>query len=254
MCSSASQPGAPRRSKQASWGLTATTAGATASISARQWARTAAAVSRRATTPALGGLLAGRLLRVGEGEREPCPRFARAIDRRRPQLRRVGIDAEHDLGLTFGDGRTQPIAERQTGARPSVALLGRVHGWLQTQPGAGRNADAPRGRDYLTAFLRPEPAVKRGTLLAEMVIVSPVRGLRPSRAPRSATWNLPNPVKLTSSPEPRAVSIELMHRVDGSAGVLLAEAGLLGNLVDELVLRHASSCVSPLGGLVEARS
>ena len=42
--------------------------------------------------------------------------------------------------------------------------------------------------------------------------------------------------------------------VDGSTRVLLAEAGLLGNLVDELVLRHASSCGSPMGLLVEARS
>src|SRR3954470_12671526 len=31
-------------------------------------------------------------------------------------------------------------------------------------------------------------------------MLSPVRGLRPSRAPRSATWNFPNPVKFTSSP------------------------------------------------------
>ena len=44
------------------------------------------------------------------------------------------------------------------------------------------------------------PSVKRGTLLAAIVIDSPVRGLRPSRAPREATWNLPKPVKLTSSP------------------------------------------------------
>src|SRR3712207_3191812 len=50
------------------------------------------------------------------------------------------------------------------------------------------------------AFFRPDPAVKRGTLLAAMVIDSPVRGLRPSRAPRSATWNLPNPVKDTALP------------------------------------------------------
>src|SRR3954465_15535158 len=69
---------------------------------------------------------------------------------------------------------------------------------------------APLEASYLTAFLRPEPAVKRGTLLAAIVIVSPVRGLRPSRAPRSATWNLPKPVKLTSSPAPRAVSTDLI--------------------------------------------
>jgi hypothetical protein len=53
----------------------------------------------------------------------------------------------------------------------------------------------------LTAFLRPEPAVKRGTLVAAIFMDSPVRGLRPSRAPRAATWNLPKPVKVTSPPD-----------------------------------------------------
>jgi hypothetical protein len=61
---------------------------------------------------------------------------------------------------------------------------------------------------YLTAFLRPDPAVKRGTRLAAICIVSPVRGLRPSRAPREATWNLPKPVNETSSPERSASSID----------------------------------------------
>src|SRR5687767_12961784 len=50
------------------------------------------------------------------------------------------------------------------------------------------------------AFLRPEPAVKRGTFDAAICIDSPVRGLRPSRAPRDATWNLPKPVNVTSPP------------------------------------------------------
>src|SRR6478672_10031089 len=41
---SAAQPGAPRRSKHATWGLTAAQAGAAASMTAVQWASTAAAV------------------------------------------------------------------------------------------------------------------------------------------------------------------------------------------------------------------
>src|SRR3954454_169270 len=53
---------------------------------------------------------------------------------------------------------------------------------------------------YLTAFFRLEPAVKRGTFDAAICIDSPVRGLRPSRAPREATWNLPKPVNVTSPP------------------------------------------------------
>jgi hypothetical protein len=52
----------------------------------------------------------------------------------------------------------------------------------------------------LTVFFRPDPAEKRGTLLAGMKIRSPVRGFTPWRGPRSATANLPKPVKLTSPP------------------------------------------------------
>lgn len=50
---SAVQPGAPRRSKQASWGLTATQAGPTRPISERQLAATAAA-TRSAAGPGPG--------------------------------------------------------------------------------------------------------------------------------------------------------------------------------------------------------
>src|SRR6185437_408023 len=56
----------------------------------------------------------------------------------------------------------------------------------------------------LTLVLRAEPALKRGTLPPGIVIRSPVRGFTPWRGPRSATWNLPKPVKLTSSPAARA--------------------------------------------------
>src|SRR6185369_5256547 len=101
------------------------------------------------------------------------------------------------LRLARGDGGSEPVAE--VGARRRAGR--------RTVAGA-----RPRVREavYLTAFLRPDPAVKRGTRLAAMVIVSPVRGLRPSRAPRLATWNLPKPVKLTSSPALSESSIELM--------------------------------------------
>ena len=84
---------------------------------------------------------------------------------------------------TICDSRASTAAARRS---PKVA-----------GPGADDESTAPDtdhdGAGYLTAFLRPDPAVKRGTRLAAIVIVSPVRGLRPSRAPRSATWNLPKP-------------------------------------------------------------
>src|SRR6185503_15100165 len=52
----------------------------------------------------------------------------------------------------------------------------------------------------LTASLRSLPALKRTVLLALIVIDSPVAGLRPLRAPRSATAKLPRPGILTDSP------------------------------------------------------
>ena len=53
--SSASQPGAPSRSKQASWSLTATQAGPAATMAARQWSATASAVRARARRPPSAG-------------------------------------------------------------------------------------------------------------------------------------------------------------------------------------------------------
>ena len=100
---------------------------------------------------------------------------------------------EDDLRLAGRDRGGEPVAERDGGGRRFA--------------GSRQSVARARGR-YLTAFLRPEPAVKRGTLLAAICIVSPVRGLRPSRAPRSATWNLPKPVNETSSPDFSALSID----------------------------------------------
>ena len=107
-----------------------------------------------------------------------------------PEAVGVGIDPDDDLGLARLDGGREAGAEgldRGTGATSGAPALP-APPW------------ACRSDVYLTAFLRPEPAVKRGTLLAAIVIDSPVRGLRPSRAPRWATWNLPKPVNETSSP------------------------------------------------------
>src|SRR4051795_7318364 len=75
-------------------------------------------------------------------------------------------------------------------------------------PGAARDGRQPfrarcrgaRRAQPLTAFLRPEPAVKRGTFEALISIGSPVRGCTPWRALRSATWNLPNPENVMSLP------------------------------------------------------
>ena len=75
----------------------------------------------------------------------------------RPERSGVGVDAEHDLGLAPGHARGEGVAERSPGQRP------------------------------FTALFSPLPAVKRGTRDAAIWMRSPVRGLTPSRAPRSLT-------------------------------------------------------------------
>jgi hypothetical protein len=104
--------------------------------------------------PALGGVLDRR--RLGP-------------DRDRPQVGRVGVEAEDDLAATLIDQRRNSICEM----RQVVALID---------------------------FFKAEPALNFGTLLAAIWIFSPVCGFTPWRAPRSATENLPKPVKLISPP------------------------------------------------------
>ncbi len=57
-----------------------------------------------------------------------------------------------------------------------------------------------RLRFLLTARLRVSPALNLAWVLARILIASPVCGLRPLRAARSATLNLPKPDSRTSSP------------------------------------------------------
>src|SRR3989344_7550090 len=54
--------------------------------------------------------------------------------------------------------------------------------------------------DQLTASLRALPALNFGWFDAAMVIVSPVRGLRPVEALRLLTANVPKPTRRTSPP------------------------------------------------------
>src|SRR5262249_6847532 len=58
-----------------------------------------------------------------------------------------------------------------------------------------------------TASFKPLPALKRTVVEAGIVISSPVRGLRPVPALRSAVWKVPKPTNRTSSFFFRAPSI-----------------------------------------------
>src|SRR5512135_2623015 len=51
-----------------------------------------------------------------------------------------------------------------------------------------------------TAALKPAPAVKRGTVVAAILISLPVCGLRPVRAARLADLKVPKPTRVTESP------------------------------------------------------
>src|SRR3954468_23792492 len=101
-CSSASQPGAPRRSKHASCGLTATQAGPAASISARQWTSTAAAASAGGGAGP-GGAGAGGGSRVDERDREALALLPDGFAGIGPEAGGIGIDPEDDLRLARGD-------------------------------------------------------------------------------------------------------------------------------------------------------
>src|SRR5581483_1237899 len=134
----------------------------------------------------------------------------------RPQAGRIRIEAQDDLRASLGDLACEPVAERLRRRRSS-------HGARAAYAGAGRRSgDAivpshdrvrPRfrlcgkGRGYLTAFFSAAPAVNFGTLDAAIWIFSPVAGLRPSRALRCETLNLPKPENVTSLPRFRALSI-----------------------------------------------
>ena len=88
---------------------------------------------------------------------------AQRLKRAGPQPGRIGIKPDNQLGRPRGDRLGDPVAEQQR---------------------------------YLTAFFSPAPDVNFGTRDAAIWILSPVAGLRPSRALRWEMLNFPNPEKL----------------------------------------------------------
>ena len=87
------------------------------------------------------------------GARGALSRSARRASpgRSGPELGRIGVEPQNQLGRPLRDGARDPIAEAEC---------------------------------YLTAFFRAAPAENFGTRVAAMWILSPVAGLRPSRALR----------------------------------------------------------------------
>lgn len=87
-------------------------------------------------------------------------------------------------------------ATMKLAGRPAAALGSHRGGpqpagiWVQTENELrlalryGASNSVPKQRRYLTAFLSPAPAENLGTREAAIWILSPVAGLRPSRAER----------------------------------------------------------------------
>ncbi len=88
--------------------MTATQAGPAASISARQWTRTAAAASAEAGA---GGGRAGGVGGFDERDGEALALLADGLAGVRPEAGGIGVDPEDDLRLAGGDRCGEPVAK-----------------------------------------------------------------------------------------------------------------------------------------------
>ena len=143
---------------------------------------------------------AGPAASIAAQQCAPPPRRCTRRGRRRAATRRPAQSrparawpdrgrAQHDLAAALFDERDEPFGEMIPVSLP-----------LSSQ--------AP-----LTVSLSSAPAKNFGTLLAAIWIRSPVCGLTPWRAPRSATENLPKPVKATSPPRFSVSAIDRRARL-----------------------------------------
>src|SRR3954470_21391698 len=201
---SAAQPGAPRRSKQATCGLTATTASPTASMTARQWARTPAAAR------AAGGLASAA--RTASGQRRPGSgsRPSTICDSRSATMAASRSATWPPVGPAAPDADVAPSWELaldgllETGARGEARHLRRRD--LDRLAGAGVDTLA-------------------GAALGDVELAEPREG------------------DLATAGEGLLDDAEDgIHR---RGGLLLVEIALLGDVVDELALRH---CGPPIEG------
>src|SRR4249919_2782612 len=93
---------------------------------------------------------------------------------------------------------------------------------------------ARRGVDQLTASFSALPALNDGFFDFWILIVSPVFGLRPSRAARSRTWKVPKPTRVTASPFFSALVMTLM-----AASTALAASALESSAASATALTNS---------------
>ena len=98
-----------------------------------------------------------------------------------------------------------------------ITLCVRSHTGSRSPAHAGNDqpASPTRPGDYFapaaTASLNVFPAVKAGTVVAAILMIAPVWGLRPSRAARAELLKVPKPGTVTSAPDATVLWIMSMY-------------------------------------------
>ena len=154
--------------------------------------------------------------RAGSAPRPPRRRARRAARRRAPSAAACG----HRRAGSGSSPRTIWDSRPATSAASRSAKCGRRG--ASAAP-ASRRAAASSGRQPLTAFLSPEPAVKRGTLDAAIWIGSPVRGLHALTRAALGDVELAEARRTSTSLAARQRLLDgVEHGVNGLAGFGLA--------------------------------
>src|SRR5512143_1300787 len=89
-----------------------------------------------------------------------------------------------------------------------------------------------------TAVLKPAPAVKRGTVDAEILISAPVCGLRPVRAARLDDLKVPKPTRVTESPFATALTTasRIASRALPAAALLMSASDAATSINSDLFM------------------
>src|ERR1700730_628048 len=151
----------------------------------------------RATRDLLKSFGWGTRHSIGSMQRRSCHFLAaRPIASLGPFRKEAAFSASHSRleGRPKHLPRSRPTAQREDVYFRTADFFG----------GADLFRGAPFGVGGLRASLTALPAWNRTALLAAILMLSPVRGFRPSRAGRSATLKIPRPETRTASAAKRA--------------------------------------------------
>ena len=91
--------------------------------------------------------------------------------------------------------------------------------------------------------MRPLPGLNFGILADLILIVAPVRGLRPVRAARLPTWKVPNPTSVTLPPLFEGLFDGGHRRIERAACSCFRNIGIGSNLINQFGFVHCSPLV-----------